>query len=78
MRWRAWSVSHHPGHQHLGQPGAQHRTRALRRRSSYRAALAVLGGYVIGAALAGLFTRRLYQRELVTVSTTVVEEQRLA
>jgi len=32
---------------------------------------------IIGAALAGFFTRWLYQRELVTVATTVVEEQRI-
>ena len=33
-----------PGHQHLGQPGAQHRAGAVRRRRIYRPALAVLGG----------------------------------
>ena len=34
----------HPGHQHVGEPGAQHGPRALRRRLGARAALAVLGG----------------------------------
>ena len=33
----------HPGHQHLGQPGAQHRAGAVRRRLGIGAALAVLG-----------------------------------
>jgi len=33
---------------------------------------------IIGAALAGFFTRWLYQAELVTVDTVIVEEQRLA
>ena len=33
-----------PGHQHLGQPGAQHRAGAVRRRRIYRSALAVLAG----------------------------------
>ena len=32
---------------------------------------------IIGAALAGFFTRWLYQHELVAVATTVVEEQRI-
>ena len=32
---------------------------------------------IIGAALAGFFTRWLYQDELVTVGTVVVEEQRI-
>ena len=32
----------------------------------------------IGAALAGLFTRWLYQDELVTVQTVVVEERQIA
>ena len=32
---------------------------------------------IIGAALAGFFTRWLYQQEVVTVTTTVVEEQRI-
>jgi aquaporin Z len=32
---------------------------------------------IIGAALAGFLTRWLYQREVVTVATTVVEEQRI-
>jgi aquaporin Z len=32
---------------------------------------------IIGAALAGFLTRWLYQDELVTVSTTIVEEQRI-
>jgi aquaporin Z len=32
---------------------------------------------LIGAALAGFFTRWLYQSELVAVTTTVVEEQRI-
>jgi aquaporin Z len=32
---------------------------------------------IIGAALAGYFTRWLYQEEVVTVTTTVVEEQRI-
>ncbi len=32
---------------------------------------------IIGAALAGFFTRWLYQQEVVTVATTVVEEQRI-
>ena len=34
----------HPGHQHLGEPGAQHRRGAVRRRLGAGAALAVLGG----------------------------------
>ena len=34
----------HPGHQHLGEPGAQHRPGAVRRRLGAGAALAVLGG----------------------------------
>ena len=33
----------HPGDQHLGEPGAQHRPRALRRRLGARAAVALLG-----------------------------------
>ena len=33
----------HPGHQHLGEPGAQHRPGAVRRRLGAGAALAVLG-----------------------------------
>ncbi len=33
---------------------------------------------IVGAALAGFLTRWLYQAELVTVDTVVVEEQRLA
>jgi aquaporin Z len=32
---------------------------------------------IIGAAIAGYFTRWLYQDEIVTVTTTVVEEQRI-
>ena len=35
---------HDPGHQHLGQPGAQHRAGAVRRRALYQAAVAVLAG----------------------------------
>ena len=34
----------HPGHQHLGEPGAQHRRGAVRRRLGAGAAVAVLGG----------------------------------
>ena len=37
-------LDQHPGHQHLGEPGAQHRAGAVRRRLGAGAALAVLGG----------------------------------
>jgi aquaporin Z len=33
---------------------------------------------IIGAAIAGFFTRWLYQSEFVTVKTTVIEEERIA
>ncbi len=38
------SSHQHPGDQHLREPGAQHGSRALRRRLGYRAAMAVLAG----------------------------------
>jgi MIP family channel proteins len=50
----------HPGHQHVGEPGAQHGAGAVRRRLGNRAALGVLGrsargrrggGYPLSAAL---------------------------
>ena len=37
-----------PGHQHLGQPGAQHRRRGVRRRRGVGPAVAVLGGTAAG------------------------------
>ena len=66
-----------PGDQYFGQPGAQ-----------YRAGLVCRGAYIgqlwlfwvapiVGAALAGFLTRWLYQDELVTVDTVVVEQQRI-
>ena len=49
----------HPGHQHLGEPGAQHRPGAVRRRLGRSPALALLGGADRRRAVGGALYRWL-------------------
>ena len=58
----------HSGYQHLGQPGAQHRTGGVRRRLGSRPALAVLGGADrrrIGGRVRLSLARRRGRRKIV-------------
>ena len=66
-----------PGDQYLGQPSAQHRA-GLFAGGAYIGQLWLFWlAPIIGAAIAGFLTRWLYQDELVTVDTVVVEQQRI-
>ena len=51
----------HSGDEHVGQPGAQHRHRAVRRGLGPAAAVDVLGGAGVGAALAGFTYKAVFE-----------------
>jgi len=66
-----------PRHEHLGQPGAQHRPGLVRGRSLPVELWLFWAAPIIGAIIAGLLARRIYEREAL-IQTIVVEESRVA
>lgn len=65
-------------HEHLGQPGAQHRP-AFFAGGAYIVELCLFWAapLIIGAIIAGPLARRIYEREAL-IQTIVVEESRVA
>ena len=70
--------SHHdPGHEHVGEPGAQHRAGSFAGGAYIGQLWLFWVAPIVGAVIAGLLTRWMYEQEAI-VETTVVEERRLA
>ena len=66
---------HDPGHQHLGEPGAQHRPRRCSPAAAYIGQLWLFWlAPIIGALIAGFLTRWMYDQEAI-IETTIIEER---